>query len=62
MSTVVFIRATLPYSRIATYEALALHYKAPVLKGPFNLEARRRAGFSEAELARDRGDRVSFAS
>ncbi|MFC5548732.1 ferritin-like domain-containing protein [Massilia aerilata] len=46
---------------IATYEALALHYKAPVLKGPFNLEARRRAGFSEAELARYRGDSVSFA-
>jgi uncharacterized ferritin-like protein (DUF455 family) len=46
---------------IATYEALALHFKAPVLKGPFNLEARRRAGFSEAELARYRGDRVSFA-
>jgi uncharacterized ferritin-like protein (DUF455 family) len=46
---------------IATYEALALDYKAPVLKGPFNLEARRRAGFSEAELARYRGDSVSFA-
>jgi uncharacterized ferritin-like protein (DUF455 family) len=31
-----------------------------VLKGPFNLEARRRAGFTEAELARYRGDSVSF--
>ena len=36
----------------ATYDALVVHYKAPVLKGPFNLEARRRAGFSEEELAR----------
>ncbi len=35
---------------IATYAALALQYKAPVPRGPFNLEARRRAGFSEAEL------------
>jgi uncharacterized ferritin-like protein (DUF455 family) len=31
-----------------------------VLKGPFNLEARRRAGFTEEELARYRGDSVSF--
>ena len=37
---------------MATYDALTLRYKAPVLKGPFNIEARRRAGFSEAELAR----------
>ncbi len=36
----------------ATYDQLALDYAAPVLKGPFNLEARRRAGFSEAELLR----------
>jgi uncharacterized ferritin-like protein (DUF455 family) len=46
---------------VGTYEALALQYKAPVLKGPFNLEARRRAGFLEAELERYRGDSVSFA-
>jgi uncharacterized ferritin-like protein (DUF455 family) len=45
---------------VATYEALALEHKAPVLKGPFNLEARRRAGFTEEELARYRGDSVSF--
>ncbi|CUI03313.1 COG2833: uncharacterized protein [Janthinobacterium sp. CG23_2] len=32
------------------YAELALRYEAPVLKGPFNLEARRRAGFTEAEL------------
>jgi uncharacterized ferritin-like protein (DUF455 family) len=45
---------------VSTYEELALRYKAPVLKGPFNLEARRRAGFLDAELARYRGDSVSF--
>jgi uncharacterized ferritin-like protein (DUF455 family) len=45
---------------VGTYEALALQYKAPVLKGPFNVEARRRAGFLDAELARYRGDSVSF--
>jgi uncharacterized ferritin-like protein (DUF455 family) len=36
----------------ATYDALAAQYEAPVLKGPFNLEARRLAGFTEPELAR----------
>lgn len=35
----------------STYAGLAVFHKAPVLKGPFNLEARRRAGFTEAELA-----------
>ena len=35
---------------VATYATLALQYKAPVMRGPFNLEARRAAGFSEAEL------------
>lgn len=35
---------------IATYASLAVQYKAPVLKGPFNLDARRAAGFSEIEL------------
>jgi len=35
----------------ATYGVLAAQYEAPVLKGPFNLEARRRAGFTEEELA-----------
>lgn len=37
---------------IATYDALTVQYEAPVVKGPFNVEARRRAGFLEAELAR----------
>jgi uncharacterized ferritin-like protein (DUF455 family) len=36
---------------VATYAELARQYRAPVLRGPFNLEARRAAGFSEAELA-----------
>ncbi|WP_353153380.1 ferritin-like domain-containing protein [Herminiimonas fonticola] len=41
------IRGLDPISR---YAELALQYKAPVLRGPFNLEARRAAGFSELEL------------
>jgi uncharacterized ferritin-like protein (DUF455 family) len=41
-------RGLAPY---ATYGLLATQYEAPVLRGPFNLEARRRAGFTEAELA-----------
>ncbi len=36
---------------VAHYEALALQYGAPRLKGPFNLPARRAAGFEDAELA-----------
>ena len=36
---------------IATFEHLCIQYSAPKLKPPFNLEARRLAGFSEAELA-----------
>jgi len=35
---------------LATYATLARQYAAPVLKGPFNLSARRAAGFEEAEL------------
>jgi len=34
----------------ATYERLAEQYHAPKLRGPFNFEARRDAGFNEAEL------------
>lgn len=37
---------------IATFEQLCVDYSAPKLKPPFNLEARRSAGFSDAELAR----------
>lgn len=36
---------------IATYAELAHRYNAPRLRGPFNLDARRQAGFDEAELA-----------
>ncbi len=36
---------------VATYAELALKYRAPLLRGPFNLEARRAAGFDEDELA-----------
>lgn len=36
---------------IATYAALAARYDAPQLRGPFNIAARRAAGFSEQELA-----------
>jgi len=36
---------------IATYAVLAQQYGAPRLKGPLNLDARREAGFDDAELA-----------
>jgi uncharacterized ferritin-like protein (DUF455 family) len=36
---------------VSTYARLAAEYQAPVMRGPFNLEARRAAGFSEIELA-----------
>ena len=36
---------------VATYAELSERYKAPHLRGPFNLAARRAAGFDEAELA-----------
>ena len=35
---------------LATFEKLCVDYSAPKLKPPFNLEARRLAGFSENEL------------
>ena len=35
---------------VATYPLLAVRYGAPRLRGPFNFEARRAAGFDEAEL------------
>lgn len=36
---------------IATFEALSVTYSAPKLRPPFNLDARRKAGFTEQELA-----------
>ena len=35
---------------LSTYAQLAAAFRAPTLRGPFNLQARRAAGFSEAEL------------
>lgn len=35
---------------IGTYEQLINTYKAPAMRGPFNVEARRAAGFTDAEL------------
>lgn len=35
---------------LPTFEALCVTYVAPKLRGPFNLDARREAGFTEAEL------------
>ncbi|MEO7336597.1 MAG: ferritin-like domain-containing protein [Caldimonas sp.] len=37
---------------LATYDELAMRHRAPRLRGPFNLVARRAAGFTEEELAR----------
>jgi uncharacterized ferritin-like protein (DUF455 family) len=34
----------------AAYARLAAEYRAPRLRGPFNFDARRDAGFDEAEL------------
>jgi len=46
---------------VATYAELTLKYQAPKLKKPFNLDARRAAGFSEAELTVLQGDSLPFA-
>jgi uncharacterized ferritin-like protein (DUF455 family) len=37
---------------VATHACLAAEYGAPVMRGPFNLKARRAAGFSDLELER----------
>lgn len=37
-------------SPISAYRELAAKYRAPVLKGPFNIEARKQAGFTAEEL------------
>jgi len=36
---------------VETYAQLAKEHGAPALRGPFNIEARKAAGFSEAEIA-----------
>ena len=38
-------------SPIVAYRELAGKYRAPVLKGPFNIEARKQAGFTSEELS-----------
>ena len=37
-------------SAISTYKTLARKYHAPILRGPFNIEGRRQAGFTSEEL------------
>ena len=46
-----FLCAKESLSPISAYRDLARKYCAPKLRGPFNLEARRQAGFSEEELS-----------
>jgi uncharacterized ferritin-like protein (DUF455 family) len=36
---------------VALYADLSIRFKAPQLRGPFNLDARRAAGFSDEEIA-----------
>ncbi len=36
---------------VATYAELSVRHKAPVPRGPFNVDARRAAGFSDEEIA-----------
>lgn len=36
---------------IATFANLSVEFKAPVMRGPFNMKARRAAGFTDEELA-----------
>jgi uncharacterized ferritin-like protein (DUF455 family) len=38
-------------SPIQAYKELAIAYRAPSLRGPFNLEARQQAGFTQEELS-----------
>lgn len=46
-----FVCAQRGLEPVSTYAELAARYQAPKLRAPFNLEARRAAGFDEAELA-----------
>ena len=46
-----FLCAKESLSPIKTYKELARAYCAPTLRGPFNLEARKQAGFSAEELS-----------
>ncbi|MYM88150.1 DUF455 family protein [Rugamonas sp. FT82W] len=42
----------------ATYAELAMRYKAPTPRGPFNIQARQQAGFTEAELRALQGEMI----
>jgi uncharacterized ferritin-like protein (DUF455 family) len=46
-----FLCAKENLSPINAYKELARQYRAPTLKGPFNLEARKQAGFTAEELS-----------
>jgi uncharacterized ferritin-like protein (DUF455 family) len=46
-----FLCAKESLSPIKTYKELAKQYRAPTLRGPFNLEARKQAGFTAEELS-----------
>ncbi|MBU3607486.1 ferritin-like domain-containing protein [Polynucleobacter nymphae] len=46
-----FLCAKKNLSPIATYKELARQYCAPILRGPFNIEARKQAGFTAEELS-----------
>jgi uncharacterized ferritin-like protein (DUF455 family) len=46
-----FLCAKENLSPIKTYKELARAYCAPILRGPFNLEARKQAGFTTEELS-----------
>ena len=46
-----FVCAQRALDPVAAYAELAGRYNAPFLRGPFNIDARRAAGFDEAELA-----------
>jgi uncharacterized ferritin-like protein (DUF455 family) len=45
-----FLCVSLNIDPIKTYSNLARQYKAPTLRGPFNMEARKKAGFTDDEL------------
>jgi uncharacterized ferritin-like protein (DUF455 family) len=46
-----FLCAKENISPIQAYKELAIAYRAPSLRGPFNLEARKEAGFTQEELS-----------
>ena len=46
-----FLCAKQSLSPIKAYKDLARQYRAPTLRGPFNLEARKQAGFTAEELS-----------